>query len=172
MTIYNLEFHEAALKEWRKLDGSIKRQFKDKLAERLLCPRVPKAQLHGNDMQDTYKIKLRNVGYNTRSVQCGHHGVRIAKVTRVDHQIVAALGRWRRIQGFNIVRCDMLQVQRAVVFHGDGKDEYRTAGFFQESGHLVGNGRIANIGPTAIGIAERTNINELIKTRPQRHGKD
>lgn len=63
MTIYNLEFHEAALKEWRKLDGSIKRQFKDKLAERLLCPRVPKAQLHGNDMQDTYKIKLRNVGY-------------------------------------------------------------------------------------------------------------
>ena len=62
MTTYNLEFHEDALKEWRKLDGSIKQQFKTKLAERLRNPRVPSAQLRGKDMQDTYKIKLRDIG--------------------------------------------------------------------------------------------------------------
>ncbi|GAA4337069.1 type II toxin-antitoxin system RelE/ParE family toxin [Pigmentiphaga soli] len=60
---YSLEFHEDALKEWRKLDGSIKQQFKDKLAERLEKPHVPTAQLRGRDMQNTYKIKLRTVGY-------------------------------------------------------------------------------------------------------------
>lgn len=63
MTTYNLEFHEAALKEWRRLDGSIKQQFKVKLAERLSNPRVPKAQLRGKDMRDVYKIKLRDAGY-------------------------------------------------------------------------------------------------------------
>lgn len=62
MTTYNLEFHEDALKEWRKLDGNIKQQFKTKLAERLRNPRVPSAQLRGKDMQDTYKIKLRDIG--------------------------------------------------------------------------------------------------------------
>lgn len=63
MRTYNLEFNEAALKEWRKLDGSVRQQFKDKLAERLKNPHVPSAQLHGKDMRDTYKIKLRDVGY-------------------------------------------------------------------------------------------------------------
>jgi mRNA interferase RelE/StbE len=62
LTTYNLEFHEDALKEWRKLDGNIKQQFKTKLAERLRNPRVPSAQLRGKDMQDTYKIKLRDIG--------------------------------------------------------------------------------------------------------------
>jgi mRNA interferase RelE/StbE len=33
--MYALVFHPAALKEWRKLDYSIREQFKDKLAERL-----------------------------------------------------------------------------------------------------------------------------------------
>ena len=62
MTTYSLEFHELALKEWKKLDGSIKVQFKNALSKRLATPHVPSAKLHG-DLQNTYKIKLRDVGY-------------------------------------------------------------------------------------------------------------
>lgn len=58
---YELEFKQAALKEWKKLDDSIREQFKKKLTERLGRPRVPSAQLSG--MPDCYKIKLRNAGY-------------------------------------------------------------------------------------------------------------
>jgi mRNA interferase RelE/StbE len=62
LTTYSLEFHELALKEWKKLDGSIKVQFKNALSKRLATPHVPSAKLHG-DLQNTYKIKLRDVGY-------------------------------------------------------------------------------------------------------------
>lgn len=58
---YSLRFHEVALAEWRKLDGSIREQLKKKLAERLVEPRVPSAALSG--MPDCYKIKLRQAGY-------------------------------------------------------------------------------------------------------------
>lgn len=59
--IYKLRFHELALLEWQKLDGSIKKPLKKKLAERLENPRVLSAALSG--MADCYKIKLRNAGY-------------------------------------------------------------------------------------------------------------
>lgn len=58
---YELGFREEALKEWGKLDSSIREQFKKKLAERLLHPRIQTAKLSGQ--QDRYKIKLRSVGY-------------------------------------------------------------------------------------------------------------
>jgi mRNA interferase RelE/StbE len=62
LKIYELEFHELALKEWRKLDGSIKTQFVKALSKRLHSPHTPSARLRG-DLQNTYKIKLRDVGY-------------------------------------------------------------------------------------------------------------
>jgi mRNA interferase RelE/StbE len=62
LKIYSLEFHELALKEWIKLDGSIKVQFQNALSKRLKTPHVPSARLRG-DLQNTYKIKLRDVGY-------------------------------------------------------------------------------------------------------------
>ena len=62
MKTYSLEFHVQALKEWNKLDGSIKAQFQKVLAKRLQDPRVPSAKLRG-DLQNAYKIKLRDVGY-------------------------------------------------------------------------------------------------------------
>jgi mRNA interferase RelE/StbE len=58
---YKLRFHELALAEWRKLDGSVREPLKKKMAERLQCPRVPSAAL--SSMTDCYKIKLRGVGY-------------------------------------------------------------------------------------------------------------
>ncbi|MBS7351028.1 MAG: type II toxin-antitoxin system RelE/ParE family toxin [Comamonas sp.] len=58
---FNLLFKEAALAEWRRLDGSVREQLKKKLAQRLENPRVPSAKLSGHP--DRYKIKLRSVGY-------------------------------------------------------------------------------------------------------------
>ena len=57
---YELEFLPSALKEWQKLDNSIKVQFKKKLSERLENPKVTKDKLRG--YEDVYKIKLRDVG--------------------------------------------------------------------------------------------------------------
>lgn len=58
---YKLRFHELALAEWRKLDGSVREPLKKKLAERLDNPRVPSAALSG--MPNCDKIKLRSLGY-------------------------------------------------------------------------------------------------------------
>ena len=57
--MYALDFHPAALKEWQKLDNTIREQFKIKLQERLHNPCVLSAQIAKN----RYKIKLRGVGY-------------------------------------------------------------------------------------------------------------
>jgi mRNA interferase RelE/StbE len=57
---YKLDFYDQALKEWKKLDRSIRLQFKQKLEERLKSPRVPASKLR--DSKDRYKIKLRGVG--------------------------------------------------------------------------------------------------------------
>ncbi|MDP1733910.1 MAG: type II toxin-antitoxin system RelE/ParE family toxin [Sulfuritalea sp.] len=58
---YELGFLGVALKEWRKLDATVREQFKSKLAERLQDPRVPSAKLSGHS--DRYKIKLRSAGF-------------------------------------------------------------------------------------------------------------
>lgn len=58
---YELGFLDEALAEWRKLDSSVREQFKKKLAERLDTPRVPSAKLGGHP--DRYKIKMRSIGY-------------------------------------------------------------------------------------------------------------
>ncbi|WP_026377303.1 type II toxin-antitoxin system RelE family toxin [Aestuariibacter salexigens] len=61
MTTYKLLFKRDAEIEWRKLDSSIRVQFKKKLIERLSNPRVESSRLNGLD--DCYKIKLRSAGY-------------------------------------------------------------------------------------------------------------
>lgn len=58
---YELEFMPKALKEWQKLDSSIKEQFKKKLAQRLENPKMPKDRLSG--FENVYKIKLKSLGY-------------------------------------------------------------------------------------------------------------
>ena len=59
--IYKLKFIPSALKEWEKIDSTIKEQFKKKLKERLATPHVPSARLSG--FENHYKIKLRSSGY-------------------------------------------------------------------------------------------------------------
>ena len=58
---FSLEFDQRALKEWHKLGDTVRQQFKKKLAEVLLNPRVEANRLR--DLPDCYKIKLRSAGY-------------------------------------------------------------------------------------------------------------
>jgi len=58
---YYLDFKPKALKEWKKLDYSIKKQFHKKLTKRLQNPKVPSDKLSGYD--NVYKIKLRDSGF-------------------------------------------------------------------------------------------------------------
>ncbi|MDU9390698.1 type II toxin-antitoxin system RelE/ParE family toxin [Pseudomonas sp. zfem002] len=58
---YRLEFDARALKEWHKLGDTVRQQFKKKLVEVLLQPRVEANRLHS--LPDCYKIKLRSSGY-------------------------------------------------------------------------------------------------------------
>ncbi|MBL0709884.1 MAG: type II toxin-antitoxin system RelE/ParE family toxin [Colwellia sp.] len=58
---YKLVFKQDALKEWQKIDSTVRTQFKKKLIERLENPSLESARLSG--MKDCYKIKLRKAGY-------------------------------------------------------------------------------------------------------------
>ena len=59
---YQLKFDRDALKEWKKLDGSIKEEFKKALSRRLKSPIVESARLHGN-LSNCFKIKSKSSGY-------------------------------------------------------------------------------------------------------------
>jgi mRNA interferase RelE/StbE len=61
-TKYKLKFLPEALKEWHQLDGSIKLIFRKAIKKRLIQPKVPGSELHG-DLKDCYKIKLLKHGY-------------------------------------------------------------------------------------------------------------
>ncbi|WP_430962627.1 type II toxin-antitoxin system RelE family toxin [Pseudomonas orientalis] len=58
---FSIEWDPKALKELKKLDGTIRHQFLRKLQERQDHPRVPADALYG--MKDCYKIKLRGAGF-------------------------------------------------------------------------------------------------------------
>lgn len=91
---YELEFKESALKEWRKLDSSIREQFKKRLAERLAEPHVSSARLSG--MPECYKIKLRTAGYRlVYQVLDNRLVVMVIAVGRRDHDLVYRLARER-----------------------------------------------------------------------------
>jgi mRNA interferase RelE/StbE len=58
---YSLEFLPSAEKEWKKLGSTVRKQFINKLRERLDAPRVAADKLF--NMSDCYKIKLRAAGF-------------------------------------------------------------------------------------------------------------
>jgi hypothetical protein len=89
---YELEFLPSALKEWQKLDNSIKTQFKKKLKERLENPKVVKDKLRGYD--DVYKIKLRDAGYRLA------YQVKDAQITI----IVLVVGRRENDEAYELLK--------------------------------------------------------------------
>jgi mRNA interferase RelE/StbE len=85
---YELEFHEAALKEWRRLNNSVPSFFKKRLAKRLQTPHLASAKLHG-ELKNTYKIKLRDVGYRLVYEVIDHRVVVfVIAIGRRDHDTV------------------------------------------------------------------------------------
>jgi len=92
---YELGFLDSALKEWARLDGAIREQFKKKLAERLEHPRVVSAGLSGQ--RDRYKIKLRNAGYRlVYEVRDAELIILVIAVGRRDRNAVYEAARTRR----------------------------------------------------------------------------
>jgi mRNA interferase RelE/StbE len=84
---YSLEFLAPALREWKKLNSTVREQFKKKLAERLDNPRLAAAQLRGS--KDRYKIKLRDAGYRlVYSVDDTTIVVTVIAVGRRDRNVV------------------------------------------------------------------------------------
>ena len=84
---FELEFLEEAFDEWKRLDASIRNQFKKKLAERLVEPKIPSSKLSGHP--DRYKIKLRSVGYRlVYEVQNGRLVVLVVAVGKRDQNAV------------------------------------------------------------------------------------
>lgn len=58
---YELEFADAALKKFDKLNPQIAEQFIKKLEAILDFPKIPKNKLRGSS--DLYKLKLKSAGY-------------------------------------------------------------------------------------------------------------
>jgi mRNA interferase RelE/StbE len=58
---YKLAFLPSALKEFKQLDNSVRKQFKRKLFDLLENPVIPSNRLTG--FQNHYKIKLKASGY-------------------------------------------------------------------------------------------------------------
>ena len=84
---YRLAFLKEALKEWERLDTTVREQFKNKLAERLEEPYVPASKLTG--FKDRYKIKLRTSGYRlVYEIENGELVVTVIAVGRRDRNAV------------------------------------------------------------------------------------
>ena len=91
---YELAFLEEALKEWKSLDGTVRQQFKAKLAERLENPETPASRLSGQT--NRYKIKLRSAGFRlVYEVQARQVTVLVVAVGKRERNAVykAAAGR-------------------------------------------------------------------------------
>ncbi len=94
---YELRFHKDALKEWNKLDASVRQQFKPLLMRRLEEPHVPSARLHGHDMRNVYKIKLRDAGYRlVYEVNDAIITVLVLAIARRDKNVAYTLASRRR----------------------------------------------------------------------------
>jgi len=58
---YKIKFTPVSNKEWKKIDSSIRAQFRKKLAKVVLNPRILKNKLIG--YENIYKIKLKKSGF-------------------------------------------------------------------------------------------------------------
>lgn len=58
---YKVRFDKRALKEWERLDSSIRKVFAKHIIKRQETPHVPQAKLRG--MPNCYKIKLKASGF-------------------------------------------------------------------------------------------------------------
>ena len=93
---FELRFKEEALAEWRRLDSSVREQFRKRLAECIEHSRMPAAKPLGHP--DRYKIKLRSAGYRlVYEVRDAELVVVLIAVGRRDRQLIQGQGAasWR-----------------------------------------------------------------------------
>lgn len=92
--IYEIEFYEEALNEWKRLDATIREQLKKKLSKLVKEPHRPANRLRG--LNGCYKIKLRSAGVRlVYKVEDGEFIIVVVAVGKRDKNTVydAALER-------------------------------------------------------------------------------
>ncbi len=91
---YEIEFYEEAFDEWRRLDSSIRGQFKKKLAKLVEDPHRPASRLRG--LEGCYKIKLRTAGVRlVYKVEDGELVILVVAVGKRDKNTVYDSARER-----------------------------------------------------------------------------
>ena len=105
MARYRLKFVPESLREWQKLDGSVKEVLRKLLKKRLEQPHVPGYELRG-DLDHCYKIKLLK------------HGYRLVYQVEDDVLVVLVLA---------VAKREDMQVYRSAVerLSGEGTDDSR-----------------------------------------------
>lgn len=84
---YEIEFYEAALNEWNRLDSGVREQLKKKLAKLVTEPHRPANRLRGLD--GCYKIKLRTAGVRlVYKVEDGEFIILVVAVGKRDKNAV------------------------------------------------------------------------------------
>lgn len=84
---YEIEFYEAALNEWNRLDSGIREQLKKKLSKLVEDPHRPANRLRGLD--GCYKIKLRTAGVRlVYKVEDGEFIILVVAVGKRDKNVV------------------------------------------------------------------------------------
>ncbi len=93
---FTLRFVPSALEEWQALDGSVKEPLRKLLKKRLFEPRALGGRL-SRDLQDCYKIKLRNAGYRlVYFVDDAQHAVVVLAVGKRENAAVYLAAARRR----------------------------------------------------------------------------
>ena len=101
--------------------------------------------------------------------QYGNHTIGITQVSQINREILAPL--WRRL-GIKLghIRCARsFQMQRAMVFHGDGKDEHRLGCLFEQIRDHRSHRGVANVWPAPLRISKATYIDEFVEPQQGIH---
>lgn len=85
--IYEIEFYEEALNEWKRLDSTVREQLKKKLSKLVEEPHRPANRLRGLD--GCYKVKLRSAGVRlVYKVEDGEFIILVVAVGKRDKNAV------------------------------------------------------------------------------------
>ena len=93
---YQLRFDADALKEWKRLDGSVKAEFKPILERRLENPVIESARLAG-ELSNCFKIKSKKTGYRLiYTVQSNILVVTVIAIGKRDNLVAYRIAKKRK----------------------------------------------------------------------------
>ena len=97
------------------------------------------------------------------------HPVRIGQVSQVHRQVVEIIRGRLLVKAFNILRQCLFQMQRPMIFHGNGKDKQWLFGMVHQLIDFFSDRRIANIGTGLLAVLKRLDIDEFLKPHVRKH---